>query len=30
VIEKHNGRAWVESRSVVGSVFSFILPALKT
>ena len=30
VIEKHNGRAWVESRSGVGSVFSFILPALKT
>jgi PAS domain S-box-containing protein len=30
VIEKHNGRVWVESRAGEGSVFSFVLPALKT
>jgi signal transduction histidine kinase len=30
VIEKHNGRVWVESKSGEGSVFSFVLPALKT
>jgi len=29
VIEKHNGRVWVESRSGVGSVFTFVLPALR-
>ncbi len=29
VIEKYNGRVWVESRPGVGSVFSFVLPALK-
>ncbi len=28
VIEKHNGRVWVESKPGMGSVFSFILPAL--
>ncbi len=30
VIEKHNGRVWVESRPGGGSVFSFVLPALRT
>jgi two-component system phosphate regulon sensor histidine kinase PhoR len=30
VIEKHNGRVWVESKAGEGSVFSFVLPALKT
>jgi len=30
VIEKHNGRVWVESKPGAGSVFSFILPTLKT
>ncbi len=29
VIEKHNGRVWVESRPGIGSVFSFVLPATK-
>lgn len=29
VIEKHNGRVWVESRPGEGSVFSFVLPVLK-
>lgn len=29
VIEKHNGRVWVESRPGMGSVFSFVLPASK-
>ena len=29
VIERHNGRVWVESRPGVGSVFSFVLPALR-
>jgi signal transduction histidine kinase len=29
VIEKHNGRVWVESRPGVGSVFSFVLPAVR-
>ena len=29
VIEKHNGRVWVKSRPGVGSVFSFVLPALE-
>lgn len=28
VIEKHNGRVWVESKAGEGSVFSFVLPAL--
>jgi len=30
VIEKHNGRVWVESKAGVGSAFSFVLPVLKT
>lgn len=30
VIGRHNGRVWVESRPGVGSVFSFILPVLKS
>ena len=30
VIGKHNGRVWVDSRPGMGSVFSFVLPALKT
>jgi two-component system phosphate regulon sensor histidine kinase PhoR len=30
VIEKHNGRVWVESKAGEGSIFSFVLPALKT
>lgn len=29
VIEGHNGRVWVESKPGEGSVFSFLLPALK-
>ena len=29
VIEKHNGRVWVESKPGVGSVFSFVLPAAR-
>lgn len=29
VIEKHNGRVWVESKPGEGSVFSFILPAVE-
>lgn len=29
VIEEHKGRVWVESKPGEGSVFSFILPALK-
>lgn len=29
VIEKHNGRVWVESKPGAGSVFSFVLPALQ-
>ncbi|MEA3339189.1 MAG: ATP-binding protein [Chloroflexota bacterium] len=28
VIEKHNGRVWVESKPGQGSVFSFVLPTL--
>jgi two-component system phosphate regulon sensor histidine kinase PhoR len=30
VIAKHNGRIWVESRPGQGSVFSFVLPGLRT
>jgi len=30
VIEKHNGRVWVESKPGIGSVFSFVLPALES
>ena len=30
VIAKHNGRVWVESRPGQGSVFSFVLPGLRT
>ena len=30
VIEKHNGRVWVESKAGEGSIFSFVLPALAT
>ena len=29
VIEKHNGRVWVESKPGAGSAFSFVLPALE-
>ena len=29
VIERHNGRVWVESKPGEGSVFSFVLPALQ-
>ncbi|MDY6875160.1 MAG: ATP-binding protein [Chloroflexota bacterium] len=29
VIEKHNGRVWVESKPGIGSVFSFVLPSLE-
>lgn len=29
VIEKHNGRVWVESKPGAGCVFSFVLPALQ-
>jgi len=29
VIEKHNGRVWVESKPGQGSVFSFVLPTLQ-
>jgi len=30
VIEKHNGRVWVESKKGKGSMFCFVLPALKS
>jgi two-component system NtrC family sensor kinase len=30
VIEKHNGRVWVESKPGEGSVFCFVLPTLET
>ena len=30
VIERHNGRVWVESKPGEGSAFSFVLPAVKT